>query len=254
MRVLAMAILAAAPGAVANAQTPQSPQILVAASGTARTAPDMATIGFTLRGEGATSDEAASKLRDQAAAMSAAINGLLPKAADFRSSSFSMAQVRSRECDANAYGQQRLSTGACAIIGYIATMPVSVDTTRPADAGTLVSMIGRMGGLDASLQRFWLRDDAAARNQAMQAALANAKGKAALIADGAGARLGPVLRVQDADYREVSLEPDIVQMANGRNAPPPPPPPAPPAPVRVELTPRPIETTVRVMVSYSIGE
>jgi len=252
MRVLALVILAAAPGSVAMAQAQQAPQILVSASGTAKTAPDMATINFTLRGEGTTSDEAATKLKDQAAAMSAAINGLLPKAADFRSSNFSLAQVRSKECDASPYGQQRLSTGACAIIGYIATLPVSVDTSRPKDAGTLVSLIGRMGGLDASLQRFWLRDDAAARDQAMQAALANAQGKAKLIAEGSGTRLGPILRVQDSDYREIAMEPEIVQAAGSRASAPPPPAPPPP-PVQVELAPRPIETTVRLMVAYSIG-
>ncbi|PNU02337.1 SIMPL domain-containing protein [Novosphingobium guangzhouense] len=252
MRIVALAILMATPGSTAAAQTVQAPQILVSASGTAKTVPDMATINFTLRGEGATSDEAASKLRDQAAAMSASIKGFLPGAVDFRSSSFSMAQVRSRECDASPYGQQRLSTGACAIIGYIATMPVSVDTSRPKDAGTLVSLIGRSGGLDAAVQRFWLRDDAAARSQAMQAALANAQAKAKLIAQGSGTRLGPVLRVQDADYREVTMEPDIVQAA-GSHAVAPPAPPPPPPPVQVELTPRPIETTVRLMVSYSIG-
>ncbi|MFD2134231.1 hypothetical protein ACFSLT_01425 [Novosphingobium resinovorum] len=32
------------------AQAQQAPQILVSASGTAKTAPDMATINFTLRG------------------------------------------------------------------------------------------------------------------------------------------------------------------------------------------------------------
>jgi uncharacterized protein len=246
-----IALLWAFLGAGASwAQTPLPSQILVSASGTARTPPDMVTIGFTLRGEGATSDEAAAKLRDGAASMSKGVAGLIGKTEDYHSSSFSIAQVRSKDCDASPYGQQRLSTGPCAVIGYIATMPVSVDTPRVGEAGTLTGLISRLGGVDVAIRRFWLSDEAPARRRAMQAALANAHDRAQMIATGGGARLGPLLRVQDADYSEISLE----QTAAARAASlPPPPPPPPPPPVRIDLAPEPIQTTVRLMVAYGIG-
>ena len=250
MKLAVFAILIAVSSS-AEAQTPSSSQILVSASGTAKTPPDMVTVGFTLRGEGVTSDEATSKLRDSAKAMSASIAGLLQKAEEYHSSALSIAQVRSKDCDANSYGPQRLSTGPCAIIGYIASLPVTIETSRVADAGTLVGLIGRLGGIDANLRAFWLRDDTVARRRAMQAALTSAQMQARLIAEGSGSRLGPLLRVQDADYREVALEmPAVVQSAAEPAAPPPPP--APRAPVRIDLAPEPIQTTVRLMAAYGI--
>jgi len=237
----------------AEAQTPSSSQILVSASGTAKTPPDMATVGFTLRGEGVTSDEASSKLRDNAKAMRTGVAGLLQKAGEYNSSALSIIQVRSKDCDANSYGPQRLSTGSCAIIGYIALMPVTIQTSRVADAGTLVGLIGRLGGLDANLRGFWLRDDTIARRRAMQAALASAQTQARSIAEGAGSKLGPLLRVQDANYREVTLEMPATAQSAAESVPlPPPPPPAPEAPVRLDLAPEPIQTTVRLMAAYGI--
>lgn len=250
MKLAGLAIIAVSSSA--GAQMPLPSQILVSASGTAKTPPDMVTVGFTLRGEGVTSDEASSKLRDSAKAMSAGVAGLLQKAGEYHSSNLSIAQVRSKDCDANSYGPQRLSTGPCAIIGYIATMPATIETSRVADAGTLVSLIGRLGGMDASLRSFWLRDDTVARRRAMQAALASAQMQARLIAEGSGSKLGPLLRVQDADYHEVSLEmPAAAQSANEPAAPPPPP--APRVSVRIDLAPEPIQTTVRLMAAYGIA-
>ncbi len=220
MKLAVLAIMIAVSPS-AEAQTPSSSQILVSASGTAKTPPDMVTVGFTLRGEGMTSDEASSKLRDSAQAMRAGVAGLLQKTGEYHSSTLSISQVRSKDCDANSYGPQRLSTGPCAIIGYIALMPVTIETSRVADAGTLVGLIGHLGGMDASLRTFWLRDDTTARRHAMQAALASAQMQARLIADGSGSRLGPLLRVQDADYREVALEmPTAAQSVAAPPAPP----------------------------------
>jgi len=250
MKLAVLAIMIAVSSS-AKAQTVSSSQILVSASGTAKTPPDMVTVGFTLRGEGVTSDEASSKLRDSAKAMRAGVAGLLQNTGEYHSSTLSISQVRSKDCDANSYGPQRLSTGPCAITGYIALMPVTIETSRVADAGTLVGLIGHLGGMDASLRTFWLRDDTTARRHAMQAALASAQMQARLIAEGSGSRLGPLLRVQDADYREVALQmPSAAQPVAA-----PPAPPAPPAPrvsVRIDLAPEPIQTTVRLMAAYGI--
>lgn len=238
-------------GFPAWAQAPSTSQILVSAVGTVKSPPDMVTVGFTLRGEGETSDAAVTELRNGATKMSAGLFGLLGKATDYHSSNFSIAQVRSKDCDANNYGQQRLSTGPCAIIGYVATMPVTVDTPRVADAGTLTGLISRLGGADAAIRNFWLRDESVARRRAMQVALDNGHDQARLIAEGSGATLGPILRVQDANYQELSLDMASAQTASAPPAPPPPPPP--PPPVRVDMAPEPIQTTVRLMIAYGIG-
>jgi uncharacterized protein YggE len=252
MKIAALIFLLSAASPVA-AQTPTPSQILVSASGTAKNAPDMATVSFTLRGEGATSDEAAEKLRDSADAVKRGVRSLLRGEPDFQASRLAIGQVRPKECDANNYGQQRLSTGPCAIIGYIATLPVAIDTPRIQDAGTLVTLIGRLGGLDATLQRYWLKDEAAARRAATQAALINARAQATLIAEGSGNKLGALLRIQDSEYREINLGiPERTPMLSVNAPPPPPPPPAPPPPIRIDLAPEPIQTTVRLMAAYGI--
>ena len=242
-----MLCLAAAPG---RAEGPS--QILVSATGLAKTPPDRVTIGFNLRGEGTTSDEAVAKLRDDARRVNEGTASLLGNTSKYHASNLTIAQVRSRECDASPYGQQRLSVGPCAVIGYVATMPASIDTPRVAEAGTLTGLISQLGGVDVGIHLFWLSDQAAARRRAMQAALANAHDQAGLIAEGSGAKLGPLLRVQDADYQEISLEPTATPLAEGPPTPPPPPPPPPP-PIQVDMAPQPIQTTVRLMVAYAIN-
>ena len=245
-----MLMLLSASGAIA--QTTEPPQIRVSGSGTAKTLPDRATVGYRVRGEGTTSDEATARLRDTAKAIRTGVEGLLRGDMELHSTDFDIVPVRSRECTQNSYGQAQLSTGPCAILGYVATMPVSIDTPRIKDAGTLVSLIGRLGGLDAGLQRFWLKDDRAARQQAMQAALASAKAQARLIAESSGAKLGALLRVQDGSFADTTI---IVSAARADEAPPPPPPP-PPAPeaIRVDLAPMPISTNVNVVVAYAIDQ
>lgn len=257
MKIVTLSLLiAAATPAVAQTTPPPTPQILVAASGTAKTMPDMVTVGFTLRGEGVTSDEAAAKLRDGARAMRVGVTSLLHDAAEYHAARLSIAEVRSKDCDGNAYGQPRLSTGPCAVIGYVATLPVTIDTPRVSDGGTLVTLVGRLGGTNAGLRSFWLKNDTDARRRATQAALANAQTQARLIAEGSGNKLGRLSRVQDAGYRDMSLEMPASAQAFGAmdrlaEAVAPPPPPA-PAPVRIDLAPEPIETVVRLMAAYEI--
>ena len=248
-RMIGILLALSASGAIAQTTTP--PQIQVSATGTAKTPPDRVTVAYRVRGEGATSVEATAKLRDSAKAIRNGAEGLLRGAMELHASDFDIAPVRSRECTQNSYGQAQLSTGPCAILGYVATMPVSIDTPRIGDAGTLVGLIGRLGGLDAGLQRYWLSDDTVARQQAMRVALASAKAQAQLIAEGSGAKLGPLIRVQDGSFRDTTI---TVTAARAPQAPPPPPPPPAPEPIRIDLSPAPIQTNVNVMVAYAIDQ
>lgn len=241
------------PATPALAQTPDLPRILISATGTVKTQPDRATIGFTVRGEGTSSDEAMSKVRDTNAAIRSGIASLAGEDAELRSSELSIDEVRPKECDANDYGRKRLSTGPCAVIGYVATMPVTLNTSRVPNAGTLVGLISRLGGVDAQINSFSLKNDAEPRSAAMQVALRNAHEQAQLIAQGSGSRLGPLVRVQDSDYREETM--DMPKMAHGDISPPPPAVivTAARSPVQLTLTPAPIETTVRIMVAYQLN-
>ncbi|WP_267434190.1 SIMPL domain-containing protein [Sphingomonas sp. GM_Shp_1] len=238
----------------AVAQTSSPSQILVSATGTAQAPPDRATISYTVRGEGATSDEATTRLRDQAKTIRAGAEQVVRGAMELQTSDFAIQPVRSRECN-SGYGQVQLSTGACAIQGYVATMPVRISTPRVADAGTLVGVIGRLGGLQVQLQDYGLSNSEPVRQKAMRTALAGARAQAQLIAEGSGQKLGRLLRVQDSNYREVVIEMPEGAPAGASSAPPPPPPPPPPsAPVRVDLSPAPVDFKVTLMVAYAIDQ
>ncbi|WP_312489845.1 SIMPL domain-containing protein [Sphingomonas sp.] len=233
----------------ALAQTVPPPQIQVTATGIAKTSPDRVTVAYQVRGEGTTSDEATAKARDSAKAIRTGAEGLLRGDMELHASDFDIAPVRSRECNRDGYGQAQLSTGPCAILGYVATMPVSIDTPRIDDAGTLAGLIGRLGGLQVGVRGYWLSDDRPARQQAMRTALASAKAQAQLIAEGSGARLGRLLRVDDGTNRDMAI---VVTGARARVMPPPPPPAAPP--IQIDLSPAPIRTNVNVTVVYAIDQ
>lgn len=234
----------------ALAQTVPPPQIQVSATGIAKTLPDRVTMTYQVRGEGATSDEAAAKARDSAKAIRSGAEGLLRGALELHASDFDITPVRSRECNQNEYGQAQLSTGPCAILGYVATMPVSIDTPRIDDAGTLAGLIGRLGGLQVGVRNYWLSDDRPARQQAMRAALASAKAQAQLIAEGSGARLGRLLRVDDGTNCDMTITvsaaraADIVPLSQ----------PVAPPPIQIDLSPAPIRTNVNVTVAYAIEQ
>jgi uncharacterized protein len=254
MRLLALGVLAAAAmQAQAQAQSePDQPQILVTATGTAKTPPDMGTISFTVRGEGRTSDEAVQKVTDLSRTISTGVTGLLGKDRDFRSSHFTISEVRPKTCTESSYGNARqLSAGECAVLGYVALLPVVLESGRLKDIGTAAGLIGRLGGSDVRLTGFWLKDNTAARQQAMQAALSNARAQAEAIAQGAGAKLGALLRVQDGNFDQMLINDGMPRPAIAPMAPPVPPPP--PPPIAVELNPSPIETSVRLVVSYAIA-
>jgi uncharacterized protein len=247
LSAIAFALSLAGAAAAQETTSPADPVILVSGSGTIKTPPDMATIAYTVRGEGATSDEAVKALTNANKTIEGGLATVLGGMLELHTSRLTISQVRPRTCDDNGYGARRLSTGDCAVIGYIALLPVTVDSPRVKDVGTATGLAGRLGGTEVRIQEFWLRDRATARRQALQAALANAHDQAQLIAESSGSKLGRLIRVSDGDYdRREFIATDIHVEA-------PPAPPPPPAPIRVDLKPELIETTARLTVSYAIA-
>jgi uncharacterized protein YggE len=252
MRILVFGVLIGL-AATAGAQGPSRPQIMVSGTGVVQSPPDHVTVSFTVMGEGKTSDEAAAKVRDGAKDIGSGVSGYLNGKMRWHASQFSIRPVRPTECNSSVSGIAiaTRSVGSCAIQGYAATMPVSIETSEIDKAGTMVSLIGRLGGQDVSVGAFGLSDPDAARRRAMRAALVNAHDQALLIAEGSGAKLGALLRVQDADYG--GDDRDTAWDRNSANAAPPAMVVAPP-PIAVTLTPEPVETSVRLMVAYAIDQ
>lgn len=239
----AMFLLATAAPVMATAE-PAVPRITVNGSGTVFTPPDVATLSYAVRGEGETSDAAVAQLVAKRAKIDAGL--AIFKQIEIRAAQVSVREVRGRECQPN-YGAPTLSTGACTIIGYVAELSVTVRTTLPKQAGTIVGLVGRQGASNPSLNGFALADLGAAQRRAIAAALDDARRKAEAIAAGTSVKVGRLITVSTgSSYSDVQSQDGV------RDAPPPPPPPppAPPPPIAVDLTPQPIQTLANVTVSY----
>ena len=249
--LIAFASLAASQAAWAAPQAgfqllPVPARIEVSGYGEVKYTPDVATIGYTIRGEGPTSDDAVRAMTTSAARIQAAIRGV-DAVAEPKTDTVQITQVRSPDCKEQSYGPPQLSVGACATAGYIASQSLTLRTSAVRDSGTIVGLIERGGGMNPRIESFGVRDSRPQQQQAINAAIADAASKAAAIAAASHVRLGPILNVNSGarnDAQQVVI--------NARVAAPPPPPPPPPVPVNV--VPELLTTTSYVTVVYSIGE
>lgn len=217
--------------------------IQVTGTGTVETVPDVALLEIYLRGEGATPDAATKAIAAKQKAVTSEMAALLGSDSEITTSNVTIIEARSGVCaDARGYGSQpRISSGDCAVIGYIATIQTSVRTRSVANAATAAGLASRLGASDARVQGFALSNPQAAQDRANAAAVQDARRRAAALAQGAGLHLGAIVTVRDqASY-------DAMMMGSFRGASAPAAPPAPSAsPVVIDLKPRPIETRAQV--------
>ena len=241
--------LASALAGAAAAQGPSPHIVQVTGTGKVSTMPDVALIEYWTSGQGKTPDEASRALTARQQAINDGMRGLLGGATQISNSNLVLNAVRGAECqnNGNYNAPPRLDEGACAIIGYLASIQGAVRTSQVDKAGTAVGLASRLGARDARLQMFQLSDGQPPYGRAMDAAIADAKQQATRIAKAAGATLGPILTIRDQNYRPGG---DVIASDVGVFAPPAPPPPL--APVRIEVKPRPIETTAQVYVTFAL--
>lgn len=247
MRRLLLAALLASVSAIAHAADDQSPRIVVSANGRSTLPPDRADIAYTVRGEGATSDEAVRQLVSKRDAIERGLATFSPRP-EAHATQVNVNDVRGRDCQ--RYGAPSLSVGECAIQGYTAELSLSIRTASVKDAGTMVGLIGRLGGTNPRVERFFLSDLGEAQNRATAAALVLARRQAEAVAAGAHVRLGPVLLVSNNGEGEARFAETVRTPFVAPPAPPPPPPP--PPPIAVTLSPQPIDTEARVTVAFAI--
>lgn len=224
------------------------PRIVVTSAATIPSPPDRAVVSFSVHGEGATSDEAVRAMVAKRDAIEKGLAGISVQP-DIRAAQIAIVEVRGRDCNRNTYGNPRLSTGECAIVGYTADLQVEVRTSAVNEAGTMVSLAGRLGATNPRIDRFFLAEDKEIRRRGITEALTEARLQAEAIARASGVRLGDVVSVSNLSFNGPGPYDEIVATAQRVNAPPSPPP---PPPVAVGLKPRAIETQVRVQVVYAI--
>ena len=223
---------------------PVSPsQIEVSGKGKVAMPPEIATIEYSLRGEGATSDDAVRTVEADRKAIAQAVSQITP--AEFNDGDLSIQPVRGPDCKED-YASVVLSKGACAVAGFVATMSVRAHIASVKDAATVVGLIGRLKGYQPSVESFGIKDEPSARSAALAAAVKDARASAEALARANGARLGRLISMTtvprtDGDARDYAM---IAQS--------PPPPPAVMAPVKVNITPAPIETEATVTATYEL--
>jgi uncharacterized protein YggE len=253
LRLIALALMTGGPPAASVAQPvaqplTEQPRIVVDGYGEVKTMPDIATIGYTLRGEGSTSDEAVRAMVASGAQIEKALKSIDPNA-DPRTSDIKISPAKGSDCNDDRYDREddRLSNGACAIVGYVATQDITVRTSAVKDSGTMVGLAARGGAYSVRVQSFAIGDVRPAKKAALAVALADAQAKATAIAAGSHVTLGPIISISTVGHEPGELivvtgsrirPKDVVNQA----------------PVTVNLKAEQITTNASVTVAYSIGQ
>jgi uncharacterized protein YggE len=238
-----VAALAAVQGPSASEPVPDA-RIVVEATGTVRTPPDVAELTYEVDGEGQSSDQAVKDLVAKSARVEDSLRAI-DAGIDLHSNSVSVQAVRRGECRIDRYEETaHFSTGECAIVGYVATQDFAARTRRVSDAGTMVGVASRAGATGPKIESFGLADPRPPRRQAIAAALEDARAKAEALAAGSGARLGDLIAISlDGAGRN-----DLIFVTGSRITSRT----VPDNPVTVSVTPSPVVTNAQVTVSYEI--
>lgn len=243
MLVMIAAMALAAPQGVQSNESKVS-RIVVEGSGSAKNPPNVADIEYEIDGEGQTSDQAVTSLVSRSAAVERALRSMDP-ALDLHSTTVEVQAVRRGECKKEDYDvTAHLSTGDCAIIGYVATQDFDLRTNKVGDAGTMVGLASREGASNPKIDSFGLVDQRGAKQQAIAAALADARSKAEAVAAGSNARLGELVSVSLDGARGEDIIVTGSRLTRGLVQ---------DTPVTVMVTPGPVVTTAQVTVTYAIA-
>jgi uncharacterized protein YggE len=249
--IVTLAALVSQPTLSAAANPQDSAHVRVLGIGTVKTPPDLATVTFAVRGEGDSADAAARALITRKAAIDNGIAQIGEVKTQEISGKLDIDAARSKECDGGSddfNDKTRLSTGACAIKGYVASMPITLKLSVPGKAGTMVAQVSRLGAINASINGFDLSDRTVSKQRAVAAAMADGRAQAAAIAAASGQHLGRLLTVEDELTRDTQGSDEIVVLAN--RAPPPPAVMAPP--LIIAIAPEPIETVTRLVLTFEL--
>jgi uncharacterized protein len=192
-----LALPASAQVAGTSAPVAERPTILVVGEGHAESAPDTFVIRAMIEQSGVDSDAA---LRAMNEAQTRVMNGLADMMGltnvRLSNDALSVAPVRDPAC-----AQLRGREDECPVVGYKATMPVSMSASPATRAGDAVSLASELGAINASLESFALTDTEALQAQANREAFNDARRQAQSLAEASGQRIVRVLRVSDANAR-----------------------------------------------------
>ncbi len=240
--------------------------ILVTATGTTETAPDIATISLTIRGEGKTPDAATAALAAKQTAVFAGLRRIDAKA-EVRTGSVEIREIRKGDCANQRFDSDSMALmadeldaavdavesgrpsakGPCTVVGAVAETEATVIIASVKDAGTAVGLAGRLGASSAKTESFGLRDDSAAGRQAIGQAIVQARAQAEAIAAASKAKLGPLVSVVDMvagsfEQNRLPAATEVYNLVPALSRPP----------IVVDVSPTPVETRVRLLVTFAL--
>lgn len=234
--------------ASATAAAAEPATIVVSGVGRVLTPPDVAKASLDIRGEGRTADEATAALVKTLSSVRDGVSASPGVEVAWTASEMNVAAVRGEDCGDRYGSSQKLSTGDCAIKGYIGTLELKMEVSPPEQVGTLLGLAARLGADAANVAEFDLKDRSIAERQAAALALADAEKKARVIAEGSGRRLGPLTNVTDS----MVIAMDLPMPAGAKAAAPAPPQLKAREPIAVALQPELVATNVQLAVTYAV--
>jgi uncharacterized protein YggE len=178
---------------VAGAARPQAyrqqetanPVIVTTGTASVTRAPDQAWVTIAAEGRGGTSADAQRLAAEGMTAVNAALAGAGIQAEAIRTTGFSL---RPDMEYVNGRGRVR---------GYIASNQIEVRVDDLVKLGAVLDAAGASGATSMSGLRFDVKDRASFERQALSMAVKDAMSRAQAMASGAGARLGPIVRIDE---------------------------------------------------------
>ena len=202
LAVIATCLLSA--GARAEESGPPPHNITVLGIGSVERPADSASFSASIRGEGKTSVEAMQAMSEERKRVEEGLNHLAGTTRmEVSVSNLEVREARRSDCDSDEdYGRSpKLSEGPCAVQGYVAAVDLDAEIWPATKVGDAASLAAQLGGANISMGDSDIDKPETLRGEAMAAAIADAKRKAEQIAAAAGLRLGPILQVQDSQFR-----------------------------------------------------
>ena len=185
-----LAIFAVAPAALA--ETADRPTMTLTGTGEVSVAPDMATVTSGVVTEAKTAAEALDANTKAMTEVIAAMKAAGIEAKDLQTSDFS---VEPRY----VYPQSKDGESQPPYIaGYTVSNQVAVKVRDLAKVGAVLDKAVSLGSNQIRGINFGLAEDAAVMDEARTKAVADARHKAALYAEAAGVKLGPILKISES--------------------------------------------------------
>ncbi len=207
-RALVAGLLALTFAGAASAQPvdPSTPAVVVRGVAVVETPAEWVDLQWQIHGEGRTQVDALKAMKaghERLRAAMAGLRGLTKLEAE--TGKLEVQEVRGDDCKDSRF-EARLSTGACAVIGYTAEIEVGARLAPAERIGDAASLASQLGARRVRIGEGGVAQPGALADRAAQAAVANARRGAEAIAAGSGGRLGRILRVQDASTAPVQLQ------------------------------------------------